>query len=183
MSENESITTIQRLIEELNQIEKEEDYKKAVKRLKIPVEEYEPYVFFSKKHYTRNCIVRNENYELILICWEKGQKTPVHCHNNQECWIYVVKGEFVEQRYVKSNKPFQEIEAERKMQLKKGEISYMNDNMGFHSLLNTNDGSSMSLHLYINPIDECSVFNRENGKFERKELEYYSYQGKSLQKV
>jgi len=183
MSKTESITTIQQLVDELDQVKDEKGYKKLVKRLEIPLDEYKPYAHFSKEHYTRNCIARNKDYELILLCWEKGQETPVHCHNNQECWVYVVKGEFDEQRFVESEKPSEEIEVEAEMQLEEDEVSYMNDDMGYHSLTNINDGKSMSLHLYMNPIDECNVFNEESGEFERKELEYFSYKGKLLQKV
>ena len=95
----------------------------------------------------------------------------------------MVKGEFDEQRFVESEKPSEEIEVEAEMQLEEDEVSYMNDDMGYHSLANINDGKSMSLHLYMNPIDECNVFNEEIGEFERKELEYFSYKGKLLQKV
>lgn len=183
MSKPESINSIQELVKELDQIQDEKEYKKIVKRLDIPMNEYKPYAHFSKEHYTRNCIARTTDYELILLCWEEGQETPVHCHNNQECWVYVVKGEFDEQRFVESEQATEEIEVEAEMQLEEDGISYMNDDMGYHSLTNINDGKSMSLHLYMNPIDECNIFNEETGEFERKSLEYYSYQGKLLQKA
>jgi cysteine dioxygenase len=183
MSKSKPITTIEQLVEELDQIQDEKGYKQIVKRLDIPLENYRSYAHFSKEHYTRNCIARNEDYELILLCWEEGQETPIHCHNNQECWVYVVKGEFDEQRFVESDKPSEEIEVEAEMQLEEEGVSYMNDDMGYHSLTNVSDGKSMSLHLYMNPIDECNVFNEETGEFERKTLEYFSYKGKLLQKA
>ena len=40
---------------------------------------------WSDESYTRNCIVENEKFELILLCWEKGQITPIHDHGGEEC--------------------------------------------------------------------------------------------------
>jgi cysteine dioxygenase len=183
MQTKNSITTISQLVEELKLVEDESQYKKMVKRLEIPMEEYKPYAHFNQEHYTRNCIARTKEFELILLCWEEGQETPIHCHNNQECWVYVVKGEFDEQRFVESEKKDEAIEVEEEMQLGQDGISYMNDDMGYHSLENINNGRAMSLHLYMNPIDECNIFNEETGEFEKKEMIYYSYEGKLLQEV
>ena len=171
------IRSLDQLLEELKSIRTEKEYKKIVKRLGIPLRDFEPYAHFSKKHYTRNCIARTKEFELILLCWEEGQETPVHCHNNQECWVYVIDGEFEEVRFVESERKDEEIEVERELQLEEDGISYMNDDMGYHKLENVNDGRSMSLHLYMNPIDECNVYNEKTEEFERKELEYHSMKG------
>ncbi|MEQ8908407.1 MAG: cysteine dioxygenase family protein [Vicingaceae bacterium] len=183
MSDSAEINSLNQLVEELKEVKNESEYKKMVKRLNIPLSDYEPYAHFNKEHYTRNCVARTKEFELILLCWEEGQVTPVHCHNNQECWVYVVKGEFDEQRFVESEKKDEVIEVEQEMQLEKDGISYMNDDMGYHSLENIHDGRSMSLHLYMNPIDECNIFNEETEEFEIKEMEYYSYKGKLLQEA
>lgn len=182
MNDKSQITSIKQLVDELDQITKEEDYKKLVNRLAIDIKEYTPYAHWSDETYTRNCIRRTDDYELILLCWNEGQETPIHCHNNQECWVYVVKGEFDEQRF-KEGDGKEEIEVEAEMQLEKDGISYMNDDMGYHSLANINDGRSMSLHLYMNPIDECNIYNEETGEFELKKLVYHSYEGKVLQEA
>lgn len=182
MTDKSAISSLDQLVEELKQIKNEQEYKKVVKRLDIPLEDYFPYSHFSQEKYTRNCIARTENFELILLCWEEGQETPIHCHNNQECWVYVVKGEFDEQRYVEAEGNDEAIEVERELQLEKDGVSYMNDDMGFHSLANTANGRAMSLHLYMNPIDECQVFNEDSEEFEKKKMKYYSFEGEVIQK-
>lgn len=174
------INSIKRLVLALKNVKTESEYKKLVKQLNIPLSDYEPYTHFSQDNYTRNCIARTETFELILICWEKGQETPVHCHNNQECWVYVVKGAFEEHRFKESNKEEKDLEVLNALSLAKDGISYMNDDMGFHSLANAHDGRSMSLHLYMNPIDECNVFNEVQGEFERKTMAYHSFEGELI---
>src|ERR1039457_127141 len=46
-----------------------------------------PYLYFGKEHYTRNLIYKTPLFELIAICWEVGQKSPIHNHCNQQCWM------------------------------------------------------------------------------------------------
>ena len=66
------ITTIKQLLHQLSE-SSDEQLKSIYKFLKIPTEEFTPYLHFSKEYYTRNCIVKTDRYELILICWEKDQ--------------------------------------------------------------------------------------------------------------
>lgn len=144
-------------------------------RISIPLVEFESYSFFSQEHYTRNCIKRTDDYELILLCWEEGQKTPIHCHNEQECWVHVVKGEFIEKRYKELN---DSLALDHEVVVGSERLSYMNDEMGYHSLENSFKGRSYSLHLYMEPIDECRVYDSDRGTFTSKSLEDHSFQGK-----
>ena len=42
--------------------------------------------------------------------------------------------------------------------LSAGESTYLNDNMGFHQVLNSNNDSTVSLHLNIEKVTEWEVF-------------------------
>lgn len=44
-----------------------------------------PYLWFSNDHYTRNLVLKTDLFELIAICWEIGQKSPIHNHRDQNC--------------------------------------------------------------------------------------------------
>src|SRR4030095_16703664 len=59
----------------------------------------EPYVFFSKNHYTRNLIFKNDLFELIAICWEVGQVSQIHNHHNQNCWMAIPAGKLRVQNF------------------------------------------------------------------------------------
>lgn len=173
MEPKQEITDLEELIDLLDNSSKEE-YKSLGKRIAIPLKQFEDYAFFDDEAYTRNCIKRTDDYELILLCWKEGQKTPIHCHNEQECWVHVLKGEFLEKRFEGEEG---DLTLDHKMSLGQERVSYMNDDMGYHSLENTADGKAMSLHLYMDPIDRCRVYDEEESRFELKELEYYSYAG------
>ena len=65
-----------------------------------------------------------------------------------------------------------QLEVVNKMALSPGKLTYMDDSMGYHALENNNNEKALTLHLYMNPIDECDVFNVEEKCFEAKELVY-----------
>ena len=83
MYSGENIESLNKLLEVLPQCEGE-DYYKLAKHLSIPVEDLKPYAFWSHETYTRNCVVRTDKYELLLLCWQEGQETPIHCRNGEE---------------------------------------------------------------------------------------------------
>lgn len=143
-------------------------------RLQIPAKSFARYAHFSDQHYTRNCIHRTDHYELILLCWEKGQKTPVHCHGGEECWVYIVDGQLEEQHFHFDNEV---LELQSTESLKTGQKSFMCDDLGFHLLQNNENGRSMSLHLYMDPIDQCSSYRKASNTFEKVDLSYFSFEG------
>jgi cysteine dioxygenase len=148
------------------------DFVKISKRLKLKAFDFKEYASWGEDSYTRNCIGRNEHYELLLLCWDAQQDTPIHCHNGEECWVYNLQGNFEEIRFdFKDNTEEELVETSRET-MGPDEISYMHDNMGFHSLHNRSNQRGMTLHLYMNPIDSCRIYDEEKGAFVRKEMSY-----------
>ena len=96
---NTHINSLNQLIERLRTASKDE-YKSIGVTLDLPLKELEPFMFWSDKRYTRNCIVREGDFELILLCWEPGQGTSIHCHGGEECWVYMIDGMIEESNYI-----------------------------------------------------------------------------------
>jgi hypothetical protein len=61
-----------------------------------------------------------------------------------------------------------------KTTLNAGDKSFMSDNMGYHSLRNNSSSRAISLHLYMKPIDECTVYDNEAKTFLARSLSYDS---------
>ncbi len=173
------IITMPQLLDNLNRCE-ESDFKKVVNRIEIPLSAYKPYVFWKKNSYTRNCIHRSDDYELILLCWDANAETPIHCHNSQECWVFILEGEFQEIRFHDKSDGLQK---DNELELIQEGISYMSDDMGFHKLINSTAERAMSLHLYRNPIDECNVYDSDLKVFEKRALEYFSFKGEVIAEI
>ena len=141
----------------------------VLKRIEIPKKEFEKFANWEKGKYKRNCIVRRDKFEFILLCWDIGASTPIHDHAGQDCWMYHVDGEICEKRYKESKIGFQVIS---EASYSSGKLTYMHDRMGFHNLENNSKNKTMTLHIYANPIDRCNVFNENSGTFEYKKMIY-----------
>lgn len=164
------INDLQTLILELSKSNK---YDEIVERIQLQLSDFNEFLFWEDTYYTRNCILRNKEYELIVLCWEPGQNTPIHCHNDQECWVYVVSGSLFEEKYkIDENETPNQISS---LLLNEAESHHINDAIGFHRLYNNSKERTVSLHLYAKPIDECSYFSEDSETFKVKKLSYNNF--------
>ncbi len=174
-------TTIKNLTDLIHNLE-DGNYQLAsngVEGLRITPEEMDTYSFFKDDVYTRNCVSRNEDYELIALCWPVGQVTAIHGHDNQECWVKVVAGTFEEIIYKYDSENNRMVE-ESKHILQEHNLAHIDDENLFHSLRNISDQKAISLHLYIKPINSCEVYNKKDGNLVVRNLSYFSEKGEIL---
>jgi cysteine dioxygenase len=164
-----SLQTVSELISTLIEEEKLK-YTTILESMKLPIAEFEKYATWSDSCYTRNCIAENEDFELILICWQKKQFTSIHDHGGEECWVYIIEGDFRENIYTESEK--EKLQIVKTTDYRPGDIVYMIDFMGFHNLENRSNKKSMSLHLYAKPIKNCNVYDSNKNTFVQRELLY-----------
>lgn len=164
-----TLKTVSELIQVLDEVERA-NYTTILKSMQLPIAEFEEHATWSETCYTRNCIEENEDFELILLCWEKGQLTAIHDHGGEECWVYFVEGEFREHVYTENKEG--KLDIVKTSNINPGDVSYMIDFMGFHNLENRSNKRSMSLHLYAKPIKNCNVYDSEKNEFISKDLTY-----------
>jgi cysteine dioxygenase len=53
-------------------------------------------ISFSEEPYTRTPIYRDDNLEIVLICFSKGQTSSIHDHQGSNCVIRVMDGKLLE---------------------------------------------------------------------------------------
>lgn len=173
LNSNENTPATLQSLDDLVTALSEEDstkYNHIIHSIEFSSHAFENYSSWSDDCYTRNCIVDNAKFELILICWCEGHRTPIHDHGGEECWVKVIEGEFKETIYKKNDKG--ELATISSSFSKPNEVTYMKDFMGFHQLENVSNKRSMSLHLYAKPIRTCNVFDENLKTFVRKDLAY-----------
>jgi len=159
---------ISRLVFKLRESEISE-FPGIIKAANLKDSDLQAFATWEGQDYTRNCIERNDDFELLLLCWNPGDKTPIHGHGGQKCWVYQISGEIEERRFVNTEDgPV----LQYKHKLEEGQLTYMDDKMGFHVLSNPGEHRSMSMHIYVKPIDRCRVYNPEESCFEEKKLSY-----------
>jgi len=151
-----------------------------------PVDEgsLEQYLFFSKKHYTRNLIFKNELFELIAICWEVGQVSQIHNHHNQNCWMAIPMGKLRVQnfRVVDQNEGtwFCRLEPTSAHDIHQLIPAEVDPEEPVHQVLNLLDFNqrAVSLHIYSRPFDRCLVYSCETNEYREVPLHYTSEYGK-----
>ena len=173
----EAIKSIEELIEKLDHSDIS-NQGEILKNTNIPLSDFEAYASWDKNTYTRNCIYRTDEYEMILLCWKKGDETPIHGHDDQNCWVYQLEGKLTEIRYEKTESG--NLTETNRLQLLPGKLTFMNAAMGYHKLNNDNDLRAMTLHVYVSPIISCEVFNDSTSAFEVKEMKYDTLNGQAF---
>jgi cysteine dioxygenase len=168
-----SIQTVDQLLKNINLGPGYGGYMEILKALDIPTKEWTPYIKWDSKKYTRNCISSCDEYELLLMCWEQEQLSPIHSYSFQEGWIQVLEGELIIDTYA-VNREEKSATKQNSIIIKAGEYYYLNDDMGFHCVRNSFKGRTFSLHLHIDRITEWEIFNPVLKKFETSHPTYSS---------
>jgi cysteine dioxygenase len=127
---------------------------------------------FDPSIYTRNLVRRNEQFELLVLCWSPGQVSPIHDHAGEHCWMAVLDGQLEEQQF-HLVRPGAGLRAGRAKVFTPGQVAYIEDEIALHRVRPIGE-AAVSLHLYARPIDVCSVFEESTGAVLAKQLIYHS---------
>jgi cysteine dioxygenase len=69
---------------------------------KIQLQSVSEYTRFHPQHYVRNLIHSGPSYQLLLLCWKNGQRSPIHDHIGSNCAVKVLQGIATESIFEKS---------------------------------------------------------------------------------
>jgi cysteine dioxygenase len=149
------------------------------------------YLYFDDTFYTRNLIYRDDAFEVMAICWQPGQRTSVHTHNGQLCWMIPHRGNLkvVDYKWLGCDHPEKQnvvgidclagsdhIQLDRLREVDAcagGPVLTADKLQTIHQLFN-GDERSVSIHIYSRPIDSCVAFDMAGNRCYRRELAYFS---------
>jgi len=151
-----------------------------------------PYVHWNDALYTRNLIYRDDLFEIMAVCWQKGQKTVLHTHNGQLGWMMVNRGvaEVTNFKWQGCNAAEGQnvggldcIAGATEIQLAReqvetcgrgGQVNAIDRVRTIHQVAVVGDEPVVSVHIYSRPIDSCVAFDLEAPRCYRRQLRYYS---------
>jgi cysteine dioxygenase len=139
--------TIENLILQLQSVLKPSDadfYSDDVKNILwfYRSSDWREYININDETYNKEVVFMNDIFEIIIITWGKNQGADVHDHADNGCWMKILDGSLEEKLYDK------DLNILNTNILKKGAMGFMNNDKGYHSISNTNDGITVSLHIY-----------------------------------
>jgi cysteine dioxygenase len=143
----------------------------------------ERYLFYEPTHYTRNLIHKSDLFELLAVCWEAGQVSPVHNHQGQNCWMAVPIGRLAVQNYhlVRSDdRGYCELRLADRVLMDPAHPSAVDPAEPIHAVLNPDEHGqrATSLHVYSRPYDRCLVYAPERNAYWEVPLFYDSEFGR-----
>lgn len=149
----------------------------------VEVDTIVPFFFWSEKFYTRNLIFKDERFELMALCWNKGQVSKIHNHAGQMCWMTVPIGKLRGQNFraleIDETRDFCKLEETDIFNLSDCLAAKVELEQPIHQILNLPEFNerAVSLHIYSKPFDKCLSYCRETDRFAEVSLCYTSVKG------
>ena len=174
------IIQLSALIDALESAPKERaQFHQVMSRIHFKAEAVDKYCHLNRHQYTRNLITRTDKFELLALCWEPGQITPIHDHAGSDGWVYSLQGTIEEVRFQcslsKDDTP--QVERGETLRATAGEMTYINDDIAWHTVGNPTQERAVSLHLYTGPIDSCNYFDPNSRTIKIRQMTYFSVDG------
>lgn len=119
------------------------------------------YLNFENDRYQRNLLKLTDSYEVLLLCFQSGQQTPVHDHAGSACGVKVIEGCGTEIAYVPTEGgTLKEVSTAK---LPEGGVVGSND-MDIHLLGNLEEHGQklVTLHVYSPPLGEVGNYCLED---------------------
>jgi len=131
-----------------------------------------PFLYFSPEHYTRNLILHTPLFDLIAICWEIGQKSRIHNHTNQRCWMGIAFGKVQVQNYrlirQDPSAQFCELAPTERYVIDAENPAEVDAEEPIHIVVNPPAFASraVTLHIYSRPFNACEVYDLKSKRYE-----------------
>ncbi len=176
----ESVVAIGKFVDDLSAIPEKEFTHLSVldflRRNRVDLASLSPYLYFSRDHYTRNLIQRTPLFDLLAICWEPGQQSPIHNHCNQNCWMAMACGRVQVHNFKLIQKDpatgFCDLESSTHYLIDAGNPQEVDPGEPIHRVANPRSFMSraVTLHVYSKPYDTCEVYDLKEKRYQEVQL-------------
>ena len=140
------------------------ELRKLILNLKPDPEEINPYIQFTENRYARNLVYKTPDFEVLVLCWRSGQRSPIHDHGNSICTVYTVEGVLSADNYRKTSGGH--VRADYSEDFKPGSVLSI-QTTEIHQVSNLQDSSNLvSLHFYLSPLENNYIYSVLQPSFE-----------------
>ncbi|HLH31513.1 MAG TPA: cysteine dioxygenase family protein [Terriglobia bacterium] len=133
------------------------DLRRLISNLNVKRSEIEPHIHFTHERYARNLIYKCDNFECLVLCWQPGQRSPIHDHANSICTVYTVEGTLSADNYRKTANGH--IRADYSEDFIPGSVLSI-QTTEIHQVSNLQDSANLiSLHFYLGPLENSFLYS------------------------
>lgn len=154
------LLSIGELVRELLRVPEPQCFGAVLARYTFPSHDLLPYLRWNQRHYTRSCVVRNDRFELLVVCFEAGQRTSIHDYDSEIAWIHPLMGEMVEERFCKDDGT---LVLESTTRLVTGRMGSLTREDSIHRFSAPGPGRSITLNLYAPAMSQWRVYDEGTG--------------------
>ncbi len=140
-------------------------------------QDWRAFAHFEADYYARNLVRQSELFELIVLCWGAGQRSPIHDHHGQRCWMAVLDGEVSESLFTVRDGPRAELSPGVARKFSRGSVAYIVDEMGWHRIEPAGGRPAVTMHLYSRPIRTCAIYDEQTQSVVTRTMRYHSIGG------
>jgi len=123
--------------------------------------DWKNYIQFNDNKYNKikipSFLVKNDIFEIVIICWKKNQQSRIHDHPEHGCLLKLLTGKLEETRYNRhqSENSYFPTTTTIFEPTESSNTSYLCGKMGLHSIKALED--SVSLHIY-SPVNYTPTY-------------------------
>jgi cysteine dioxygenase len=128
-----------------------DDLTAELEELDLDCAELSEFIRFSERGYMRNLVRGGDWYNVLVLCWKNGQRSPIHDHAGSSCGVRVLRGTATETLFEFA--PNGHIWATHSRKLKPGSVTGSQDS-DMHQISNLQPGDAdlVTLHVYSPPL-------------------------------
>ncbi|MCI0681902.1 MAG: cysteine dioxygenase family protein [Gemmataceae bacterium] len=135
-----------------------EDLVSQLRRLRVECGDVADYLCFSERQYMRNLMKAGAWYNIVVLCWKNGQRSPIHDHLGSSCGVRVLRGVATETLF--DFAPNGQVRAVSSRDLPAGSVCGSQDT-DVHQVSNLQAGNAdlVTLHVYSPPLQQMGTYS------------------------
>jgi cysteine dioxygenase len=118
----------------------------------------------------------NPDFEVIIICWDKNQESPIHNHSSQNCWFGVLEGSMEEVTYDYDQTTG--LTERNSNSFKRGDVGWVNSDSGIHKVRSPQHEVGITMHIYSKPIPMCLIYCPVTNTVSVRRMGFFTVKGK-----
>jgi cysteine dioxygenase len=122
------------------------------------IDDVRDFVRFEPTTYQRNLVAMGPWYEILVICWRSGQRSPIHDHAQSTCGLKVLQGVCTETYFTHS--PCGQVVALSSHECEAGHVCASEDD-DTHQVSNLQSPGNdlVTIHIYSPPLRQMKKFS------------------------
>jgi cysteine dioxygenase len=145
------------------------DLRRLIETFKPDPAEIKPYIHFTDNRYSRNLVKKTSLYEVLVLCWKPGQRSPIHDHGNSLCAVYTFTGNLSADNYRRTSSGH--IRPDYSDDFAPGSVLSIQTSE-IHQVSNLQNSGLVSIHFYLAPLENNYVYSVMDPIYEANRLFY-----------